>query len=46
MLVKFYIVFCEECDTIVIAKLSNGNEGARLEFVEDVANLCCSGDFG
>ena len=41
-----HVVFGEYCDTIIVAQLSDGNQGPRLEGVVDVSDLCFLGDFG
>ena len=39
------MVLGEEGNTVVVAELADGDEGARLEIIEDVANLGLGGEF-
>ena len=40
------VVFCEESDTVIIAELADGDEGARFEVVKNVSDSCASGELG
>ena len=40
-----HVLFGEYRDIIIVAQLSDGNQGPRLEVVEDVYNLCFLGEF-
>jgi hypothetical protein len=44
--VNFDVVFGEQGDAIVVAELPDGDEGARLEAIEDVADFCGRREFG
>jgi hypothetical protein len=44
--VNFDVIFGEQGDAIVVAELSDGDEGARLEALEDVADFGRCGKFG
>ena len=39
------VVFGEKGNTVVVAKLADGNEGAGLEVVKDVTGLGGGGEF-
>ena len=40
------VVLGEYRNTIIVAQLSDGNQGPRLEVIKDVSNLCFLGEFG
>ena len=40
------VVFGKYRDTIIVAQLSDGNHGPRLEVIEYMFGLCILGEFG
>ena len=44
--VDVHVVFGEKSDTVIIAELANGDEGARFEVVENVTNFRARGELG
>ena len=41
-----HVVLGEYGNTIIIAQLSDGNQGPRFEVVKDVSDVCFLGEFG